>query len=667
MRLKIEKIHLHNFRQFSGDTIVEFSTDENKNITVIHAMNGSGKTTFLQAFYWGLYGNINLPNGNRLLNENLFVAMSNGESKDVFIEITATHEGALYIIKRSLNVTKDLTGNMKNSKILLELNYTDKSGKSKYLDSESKAQDKINLIIPEKLARYFFFDGERIESLGDNTAKARKDIANGIKNILNINTYDELKKVLEKKVIISFQNEIKSGNTDKYNELLQTKSEIITSIDEHEKQRNNLQDTKERLSNEIEELNHMILQNEAAVEYQNRLNDNTEKIDKLENEVGDLVYSRKGTKKESFPKVDTKLTINRLLKKLKDSVEINLDMTSVDENTITGINTEAVDQILERKKCICGREIGKEEKIRLENIRQYLPPHDQRMLVYGYKEKYLERIDSLKDVEQEKDNLLSKYFELREEIDKLYENNKELNKKLDSVDSVKDYNDDRKKKENEKEEVLKEIGKKDSKLDELKNKLENLDKEINKCATFNDYNEKTVKRINFVNNMINILERNIDKKKKDIHDKLTHEVNSIFASVSHKNTKEVIIDEDYSYKIRDKVTQHEALSEGEAIITSLSFIASIIKIAKDLEEQKKSEVDEGVEYPLVLDAPFAKLDSVHIKGIAPVLPKFADQVILLTVDQQFKGVTEGNIIDCIGMEYDMKNIMDKEVIIERVK
>ena len=356
-----------------------------------------------------------------------------------------------------------------------------------------------------------------------------------------------------------------------------------------------------------------------------------------------------------------------MLKKLKDSVEINLDVASVDENTITGINTEAVDQILEKKVCICGRGIGNDEKIRLENLRQYLPPHDQRMLVYGYKEKYLERIDSLKDVEQEKDNLISKYFELREEIDKLYEDNKELNKKLDSVDSVKDYNDDRKKKESEKEEILKEIGKLDSKLDELKNKLENLDKEINKCAAFNDYNEKTIKRINFVNNMINILEHNIDKKKKDIHDKLTQEVNSIFTSVSHKNTKEVIIDEDYSYKIRDKVTQHEALSEGEAIITSLSFIASIIKIAKDLEEQKKSEVGEGVEYPLVLDAPFAKLDSVHIKGIAPVLPKFADQVILLTVDQQFKGVTEGNIIDSIGIEYDMRNVMDKEVIIERVK
>lgn len=667
MKLKIEKIHLHNFRQFSGDTVVDFSTDENKNITVIHAMNGSGKTTFLQSFYWALYGDINLPNANRLLNENLFAAMNIEERKEVFVEITATHENSLYIIKRSLNVVKDSNGSMKNSKILLELNYTDKTGKSKHLDSESKAQDKINSIIPEKLARYFFFDGERIESLGENTAKARKDIANGIKNILNINTYDELKKVLEKKVIVSFQSEIKSGNNDKLNNLLENKSEVVTSIDEYEVKKSNLQDKKEELGNRIEELNHIILKNETAVDYQNRLNDNKEKIIKIETEIEDIVYSKKGIKKESLPKAYTKLTINRLLKKLKDSIEINLDVANIDENTITGINTEAVDQILEKRVCICGRAIGSEEKVKLENLRQYLPPHDQRMLVYGYKEKYFERIDSLKEVDQEKDNLIAKYFELREELDRLHEDNKELNKKLDSVDSVRDYNDERNEKEQQKDEILKEIGKIDSKLDELKNKLTNLDKEINKCANFNEYNEKTVKRIDFVNNMISVLDRNIDKKKKNIHDKLTHEVNSIFASVSHKNTKEVIIDEDYSYKIRDKVTQHEALSEGEAIITSLSFIASIIKIAKDLEEQKKSEVGEGVEYPLVLDAPFAKLDSVHIKGIAPVLPKFADQVILLTVDQQFKGVTEGNIIDSIGIEYDMRNIMDKEVIIERVK
>ena len=49
----------------------------------------------------------------------------------------------------------------------------------------------------------------------------------GIKNILNITTYDELKKVLEKKVVIAFQNEIKSGNTDKLNDLLKPENKKL--------------------------------------------------------------------------------------------------------------------------------------------------------------------------------------------------------------------------------------------------------------------------------------------------------------------------------------------------------------------------------------------------------------------------------------------------------
>lgn len=666
MKLKIEKIHLHNFRQFSGDTFVNFSTVEEKNITVIHAMNGSGKTTFLQSFYWALYGELNLPNPNRLLNENLFALMDNGDNEEVFVEIIATHEEAVYTIKRSLNVTKDLTGVMKNSKILLELNYTDRTGKSKYLDNEIKAQDKINSIIPEKLARYFFFDGERIESLGDNTAKARKDIANGIKNILNINVYDQLKNILEKKVITLFQNDIKLDNTDKLNELIENKNKLISEKDEYERRKISLENKNEELVKRLEDLNSLISQNETAVEYQKKLIDNRENIKVIESEIKDILYSRKGSKKESLPKVYTKFAIYRMLKSLKDSVEFNLDVANVNENAITGINAEAVDQILDKKICICGRAIGSEEKTRLENLRQDLPPHDQRMLVYGYKEKYSERINSLEDVDASKDELFSTYFKLKDQLNSLYEENKLINKKLESVNAIKDYNSERIKKEKEREENLKEIGKLDLNLEEVSRKMDNVEKDISRCAKLDDFNEKTLKRINFINNIIGILDRNIDKKKKNIHSKLTEEVNYIFSSVSHKNTKEVIIDEDYSYKIRDKVTEHEALSEGEAIITSLSFIASIIKIAKDLELEKKSEVGEGVEYPLVLDAPFAKLDSIHIKGIAPVLPKFADQVILLTVDQQFKGVTEEGIVNSIGYEYEMKNIMDKKVIIERI-
>lgn len=666
--MKIEEIQLHNFRQFSGDTIVKFSTDTQQNITVIHAMNGSGKTTFLQAFYWTLYGKLKLPNSNRLLNENIFANMNADESKEVFVEITATHEGAIYSIKRSLEVKKDSYGGMKNSKVTLNVTYTEESGKSKVIDDDMKAQNKINSIIPEKLASYFFFDGERIESLGENTAKARKDIANGIKNILNISTYDELQNVLEKKVITLFQNDMISDNKDKLNSMIDKKNDINETIDKYKHQKKTIEEINEELDKKIDELNNIIMQNQSAMEHQIKLIKNKKEMDEIEKDINDIIFSKKGTKMETLPKAYTKLSLYRLLNKLKDSVELNLNIANVKNNEyITGVNIEAVDQILDRKICICGRRIGNDEKIILENLRQYLPPNDQNALIYGYNQRYLEKIKSLNESSQIKENLIEKYFKLKEKMDNLDEDNKLLNKKLDSVQEIESINLEKRKKESKKEFNIKAIGSIESKLEDLEKKLSSIEVDIQKYTEYDRNNEKVKKRIDFVKNIINILDYNIEKKKKEVHDKLTIEVNNIFGSVSHKNTKEVIIDDDYSYKIRDKITKHEALSEGEAIITSLSFIAAIIKIAKDLEEQKKSEVGEGVEYPLVLDAPFAKLDSIHINGIAPILPEFADQVILLTIDQQFKNITNKKVSESIGIEYEMQNSMDKEVIIERIK
>ena len=53
--MKIESITLHNFRQYIGTQTIEFSTDENKRVTVLVGDNTSGKTTLIRAFEWCLY------------------------------------------------------------------------------------------------------------------------------------------------------------------------------------------------------------------------------------------------------------------------------------------------------------------------------------------------------------------------------------------------------------------------------------------------------------------------------------------------------------------------------------------------------------------------------------------------------------------------------------
>lgn len=52
--VEIRRVRLKNFRQFYGDQTIEFSTDPEKNVTLIHSENWVDKTTILNASY-GLF------------------------------------------------------------------------------------------------------------------------------------------------------------------------------------------------------------------------------------------------------------------------------------------------------------------------------------------------------------------------------------------------------------------------------------------------------------------------------------------------------------------------------------------------------------------------------------------------------------------------------------
>ena len=52
----LNKLEMCNFRQYIGTQEIEFSTDPEKNVTLLIGVNTSGKTTILRAFEWCLYG-----------------------------------------------------------------------------------------------------------------------------------------------------------------------------------------------------------------------------------------------------------------------------------------------------------------------------------------------------------------------------------------------------------------------------------------------------------------------------------------------------------------------------------------------------------------------------------------------------------------------------------
>ena len=58
--LKLRRVEIENFACFDR-IVVEPTTDPDRRLTVIRAENGSGKTTFLRALRWGMYGEKGLP------------------------------------------------------------------------------------------------------------------------------------------------------------------------------------------------------------------------------------------------------------------------------------------------------------------------------------------------------------------------------------------------------------------------------------------------------------------------------------------------------------------------------------------------------------------------------------------------------------------------------
>src|SRR5690606_28085066 len=96
----LEELVIQNFRQYYGRQVIEFASDPQRNVTVIHGENGAGKTALLNALTWCLYGIINLPHPERILNERAAEELQEGDVADVRVVLRFTDRHRLYTARR---------------------------------------------------------------------------------------------------------------------------------------------------------------------------------------------------------------------------------------------------------------------------------------------------------------------------------------------------------------------------------------------------------------------------------------------------------------------------------------------------------------------------------------------------------------------------------------
>jgi DNA sulfur modification protein DndD len=211
--MKINKIKFQNFRIYKGENEILFSPNPSKNISIIAGKNGFGKTTFLTSLIWVFYGKMmsevedkykkDIKNAGgyekfikSLLNREVKTDYENNGTNNPVLSVEIELKDILIpsipcksvVIKRSY----DLKTDSEDLKIFID-------GLENELTKEVGFEVFINdFILPREIAKFFFFDAEKIVSLAEAKTKSElKNLSKAYSEVLGIKKYEDLKKNLE--------------------------------------------------------------------------------------------------------------------------------------------------------------------------------------------------------------------------------------------------------------------------------------------------------------------------------------------------------------------------------------------------------------------------------------------------------------------------------------
>ncbi|ALC90608.1 hypothetical protein AM500_13040 [Bacillus sp. FJAT-18017] len=635
----LQSIRLVNFRQYFGEQKISFSQSSSKNVTIIHGENGSGKTALLNSFNWCLYGENDLPNPNKIINDYAISITPNGERVAAIVEIEFKQDNIDYIITRSIQMEKNKNGNT-YLEPQIKMQIIDSSGNCK---EEDNVQNRIDQLLPNDLRTYFFFDGERIDNLSKQ--EGSKDIKSAIKLMMGL-------EILERSILHTEAARKKFRSDLKKNGNVET-NKIINDIETLEQERDHL---KERAI--IFEGNLTALHSEKQdIESRLKSIEESKILQKEREEKEELKRNKEEFLKETKDKLKYFVSRYGYLGFTSNIVKQTLELIKgeSEKNTSIFVKESIINALIERGKCICGQDLST-SSIHLEHVLD-LKKQVQNEDIHG---NALDMAGSLKVVDEKRKgiyNEMKRFKELEVEtldsITKLTEQLDEISTKLTDKNSEKVASLENKRKEIEQQtaDFNRKIGQIDYELKKIEKELLEKEKEQSKIQSLQEEDRLTKERIEACLTAENVFKQIYEVQEVMVRDRLQERISKVYSEFLRKGYN-VAVSPDYELKVINNQNEEVAMSQGERQITSLSFIGAIVDIAREQYKSKEKQAfNEGGIYPLVMDSPFGSLDSDHRRRVAQGIPKLADQVVVIVSTSQWRGEVEEQLSNSIGKEY----------------
>ncbi len=666
--MMLHSLMLENFRQFYGVQTIHFSTSDDHNVTVVYGANGSGKTALLNAFTWCFYKQTTegFEWPTELVNHRAWAEAKEGESIRARVVVEFEHENQLYTVER---ITVDRKGpdgrrdRIRDAEI--SVTFIDEGGRQH--SARENPDGALNQILPERLHRFFFFDGERIENLVKPAAYA--EIEDAIKTVLGLEIIERSVKHLAeaRRILEDDLTEVGSDEDRRLTEEVNQERETLIQLRESRKttmaNRSAREDDLGRVNGRLAGLEEARELQEKREELEVALAENEQRIAEARQALARMINER-----GYFAFVgDLAQRTTEKFDQHRERGEIPAD-----------IKLQFVEDLLERGECICGTSLceGEEPYAKVDAWKAKAGrsdveaawnrlPAQATWFTSGREELFASLHETNKD--------LAGY---RETSRRLNERLSEISESLSQVDSEEIRELERRRDELKRdiEEDIRKLGAIDRDIEHAERRIREREAELEAARAQNAQAELAKRRVRAAREAREVFEKILALLTEEVREQLDERLKQLYAQISFKP---------YIPELRSNFQLdlthgaaapelHVAKSTGENQILSLAFVGALAERARErsLEAKRGGDVMlsfQGGIYPVVMDSPFGSLDESYQRQIARAIPALAPQVVIFVSKSQGLSAVQEELAPRVGKEYVSVFHTPKAGTVERIR
>ena len=631
--MKFKSISIENLFSYYGEIAFKFSNDKQP-ITLIIGENGDGKTSFINSIKLALHGISKdlLHIGDQSLTKSEFVLGSRDKNFSGMLNRNAKASG-INIAKVVIEIDEGDIFKVERSFIIDEKGYSETltliDEEGSVFANDSEAQDIINSKLSPTMAKFFFFDGEKVQTIADFS---HEEFTKMLEDVLELDIYDQMIKDSESIIRKINKNEL---NTDLQKEV-EEKYAKLTEL------ANKIEDTKEKLKHEqkivFKELNASLKRVET-------------KLGKLESKFSSSIATTKTKYKELD---EEKLRLTSILKQatlLQLPLLLNKNLAKkvskdIDENYRGKIQIDT--ELLAQKKS--------ELLALLDNDSSSVATAFDKVFTAASEDQSVSFADPYR-IEKQYDSLPK--IDLPALLKSLSKNRLDLmetQQELQALEAQKE--NELKDAESDRElerEKLKNIGHQEAICEALETKViehtqkhKNLNSEYSKLTIVEHKHDLTQKKIDTLHSVIKVAGQMKIKIKKDKRLSLEKTINEKFTQLRKKGYEadSIRLDEDFNINIYDKESRAMDIlssSSGQKQIIATALIWGISEYIPE-------------EIPMIIDTPLGRLDENNQTRILnDFYPNASNQVIILPTPSELRHEGFKQLKEHIEQVYELSN------------